>query len=48
MEAINDHDAHQYSHATGKMNFVLKGLWDGGVETILDELGFAKAPSGGQ
>jgi len=48
IEAIQEQDVTQYSRATRKISSVLKALWDCGVKTILDELGFTKAPSDGQ
>ena len=48
IEAIYERDVTQYSRATRKINSVLKALWDCGVKTILDALGFTKAPSDGE
>jgi hypothetical protein len=47
-EAIYEQDANRYSHATRKINSVLKGLWDCGLKAILDELGYTEVPPGGQ
>jgi tetratricopeptide (TPR) repeat protein len=48
LETIFEQDVTRYSHATRKLNSVLKGLWDCGVKVILDELRFTKVPSGSQ
>jgi len=47
-EAINEDILIQYRYSTHKMNTVLQDLWDFGIKTILEELGFAKSPVNGR
>ena len=47
-QAIDEDDLRRYRHATRKMNTVLQSLWDCGIKTVLDELGFTQSPSSGQ
>ena len=47
-EAIYEDDPNRYRHATRKMDHVLQSLWDCGVKTILDDLGFSQPPPPGR
>jgi len=48
LEATNENDTDRPWLAARKMNHILRSLWDCGVKTILDELGFIRTPSPGQ
>jgi len=48
LEAIYENDPNRYRHRTRDVNSVLQGLWNCGVKTALDELGFSRTPAPGQ
>lgn len=47
-EALDKNHPSQYRIGIRKMNQVLEGLWNCGVKSILDELGFTQPPPPGQ